>query len=146
VIVHFAYAALLVFATTFVHAGCTAGMLGWLRGVARRHWAMRNAMTRAAVIAALVMVMAFASYLESAIWAGFYVWVGALTAFDEAMYFSLVTYTTLGYGDVTLGSEWRVLAAFQAANGIIMFGWTTALIAAVAQRLYFRNEQGTPDS
>ena len=58
-----------------------------------------------------------------------------MPGFRDALYFSLVTYTTLGYGDVTLNAEWRVLAAFEAVNGIIMFGWTTALIVAVVQRL-----------
>jgi voltage-gated potassium channel Kch len=44
------------------------------------------------------------------------------------MYFSIVTFTTLGYGDVLVAEQWRILAATEAANGIIMFGWTTALI------------------
>lgn len=83
------------------------------------------------------MLMSLAAYLESALWAGFYVIVGALPTFSEAVYFSLVTFTTLGYGDVTLGEEWRMLAALEAANGIMMFGWTTAIIVAVSHRLLF---------
>jgi hypothetical protein len=47
-----------------------------------------------------------------------------------------VTFTTLGYGDVTLGPDWRMLAAFEAANGLIMFGWTTALVIAYMQRIF----------
>ena len=138
---HLIYAVILVFATTFVHAGCTAASLGWLRGARKQHWVRRNTVTRALVLSALVMLMGLAAYAESALWAAFYFWVGAIPTFAEALYFSLVTYTTLGYGDVTLGGEWRLLGAFEAANGIIMFGWTTALITAVAQRLFFQDEQ-----
>ena len=72
------------------------------------------------------------------IWAHAYLRVGAIEQLETALYFSMVTFTTLGYGDVTLSPDWRLLASFEAANGIMMFGWTTALIAAVIQRLAYR--------
>jgi voltage-gated potassium channel Kch len=53
--------------------------------------------------------------------------------------FDLETFTTLGYGDITLPEQWRMLGAFEAATGVIMFGWTTALIVAVVQRMYVRH-------
>jgi len=62
--------------------------------------------------------------------------VGAFPALEPAVYFSTVTYTTLGCGDLVVGTEWRILASTQAANGIIMFGWTTGIIIAGVQRLY----------
>jgi len=76
------------------------------------------------------------AYLESTLWASFYVFVGALATFGDALYFSIVTFTTLGYGDITLDEPWRVLGAFEAANGIILFGWTTAIIVAAVQRVF----------
>ena len=54
-----------------------------------------------------------------------------------SLYFSTVTFTTVGYGDIVLDREWRQLASFEAVNGWIIFGWATALIMAVIQRLYF---------
>ena len=87
--------------------------------------------------------MSAAAFLESMLWAGLYLMVGALPTMSEALYFSLVTFTTLGYGDITLHEQWRMLGAFQAANGILMFGWTTAIIVAVAQRVFLhRGEHG----
>jgi voltage-gated potassium channel Kch len=56
---------------------------------------------------------------------------------ETALYFSMVTFTTLGYGDVVLDERWRLMAAFEAANGIIIFGLTTAAVVAVVQRVYF---------
>jgi voltage-gated potassium channel Kch len=67
-----------------------------------------------------------------------YIFIGAFQSFEQALYFSIVTFTTLGYGDITLESNWRLLASFEAASGIIIFGWSTAIIVAVVQRLYFR--------
>ena len=88
-------------------------------------------------IALLVLMMFFASFLESSIWAGFYYLIGALPDFEIALYFSIVTFTTLGYGDVTLPEQWNLLASIQAAIGIIVFGWSTAIVMLVVQRLYF---------
>ena len=129
------YAIGLVVATVLVHVACSAVVIAWLRSLHRQHWAVNNAVNRALVLGALVLIMSLAAFLESALWAGCYVRVGALAGFGESLYFSLVTFTTLGYGDITLNEDWRILGAFQAANGILMFGWTTALIVAVAHRL-----------
>ena len=60
----------------------------------------------------VVAVMFVATILESAWWAANYVYLGALETFVGAMYFSMVTYTTLGYGDITLDTQWRLLSAF----------------------------------
>jgi voltage-gated potassium channel Kch len=77
--------------------------------------------------------------LDVAVWAICYELNQALPSFEEALYFSIVTFTTVGYGDITLGPQWRLLATFEAINGWIIFGWATALIMAVIQRLYFRS-------
>jgi len=145
-LLHLAYAVALIFATTFIHAGCTVAVLGWIRSFTRPHRALRGTLTRGTVLAALVLLMSLAAFLESALWAGFYRMVGALPTLGDAFYFSLVTFTTLGYGDLTLDEEWRLLAAFEAANGIIMFGWTTAIIVAVANRLFLHHQPGESGS
>jgi hypothetical protein len=68
---------------------------------------------------------------------GAYLSIGAIEGLDKAVYFSMVTYTTLGYGDVLLDENWRVPASYQAVNGIIMFGWTTAIIIYAIRQVYF---------
>jgi hypothetical protein len=135
--IFFLYAAGLIFATTFIHAACTVVALGWARS-SGEEWILRNGLTRAAAVSALVLLMSVAACLESLLWASLYVIGDALPDLGTAFYFSLVTFTTLGYGDVTLAPGWRVLGAIEAANGTIMFGWTTALIVAFVQRAYFR--------
>ncbi len=75
--------------------------------------------------------------LEILLWAGVYralVPVGELADLESAVYFSFVTFTTLGYGDITLSEGWRLLSGIQALNGILLVGWSTALMFAVVQK------------
>lgn len=74
---------------------------------------------------------------EILVWAGAYralVPEDELATLERAVYFSFVTFTTLGYGDITLSEGWRLLSGIQALNGILLVGWSTALIFAVVQR------------
>jgi len=85
----------------------------------------------------VLFLLIFALHVvEIGVWAVFYVAAGVLPTFEEAVYFSIASYTTVGYGDVVLGPEWRVLGAAEAAAGVLLFGWSTALLFTVIQRLY----------
>jgi hypothetical protein len=91
------------------------------------------------VMASIIVVSAFASHIVQIwSWAFVYVVVGAqpLTNFSETLYFATVTYTTLGYGDLTLEPSFRMLSAVEGANGFLLFGWTTAFIFEVISKLY----------
>ena len=59
----------------------------------------------------------------------------ALPRFEDALYFSTVTYTTIGYGDLTLARPWRILGAIEGANGVILLGWSTAFFVSVVGRM-----------
>ena len=61
--------------------------------------------------------------------------IGALPDFEQALYFSTVSYSTIGYGDLTLPKAWRILGAIEGANGIILLGWSTAFFVSVIARL-----------
>lgn len=62
------------------------------------------------------------------IWVGTYIFLGVFNSVEPAVYFSLVTMTTLGFGDITLNPEWRVLSGMTAVNGLLLFGLTTAYL------------------
>src|SRR6185436_17528716 len=71
---------------------------------------------------------------EIAAWAFFYAWQRAMPDLASALYFSAVTYTTTGYGDLVLAREWRLVGAIEALTGILMCGWSTAFFVAVVSR------------
>ena len=62
------------------------------------------------------------------IWAAAYVGIGAIESLEPALYFSVVAFTTLGFGDITLPLEWRLLSGLTAANGLLLFGLSTAFL------------------
>jgi len=72
--------------------------------------------------------------IQAGLWATLYVaipGVDEFQSFEKAMYFSLVTFTTLGYGEITIDSSNRILAGLEALNGIILVGWSTALMFSI---------------
>jgi len=83
-----------------------------------------------------VLLMFGATVIEVAVWAKTYLLLGAISGTEPALYFSTLTFTSLGFGDIVLDESWRLLASLQAANGIILFGWTTALAFAVLRSVY----------
>ena len=79
--------------------------------------------------------MLVAHLVEIALWAIVFVVCGEFHDFGTAYYHSAVNYTTLGYGDIIMSPSWRLLAPLEAANGVLMFGISTALIFALIQQL-----------
>ena len=131
-------AAVLIVATTVIHAG---GMILAMRLMRSRDIHLKRLrQMRIYRVGGIVLLMFNVSLLEVLLWATTYHLLNALEGFEPAFYFSMVTFTTLGYGEIVLGEQWRLLASFEAANGIIMFGWTTAIILAAVQRIYFSEE------
>jgi len=126
----------MIIATTAIHA---AGMMFVVRHVMERQAERRLSWYRSNVfkVSSIVLLMFCASLVEAVLWAIPYVLFNAIEGIEKAVYFSMVTYTTLGYGDVVLEPQWRLLASFEAANGIVMFGWTTAIVMTVIRHLYF---------
>ncbi|NNU48435.1 hypothetical protein G9X68_15105 [Rhizobium sp. WYCCWR 11279] len=81
----------------------------------------------------LMIVLMLGNIFQVAFWALLYRVLGAFEDFETAMYFSGVTFTSLGYGDVVLDGRIRLLGPLQAANGLMMFGITTALFFSAIQ-------------
>ena len=85
-----------------------------------------------------VVLLLVMHLVEILIWAGAYLNLGVggdLKSFEEAVYFSFVTYTTLGYGDITLSGPWRIMSGIEALNGVLLAGWSTAALFALVQRV-----------
>ena len=116
-----------------IHAAGLIWALGRLRqapGRVRGFWAS----TRLFIVVALWIVLLH--LVEISVWALAFVWQGALPDIQSALYFSAVTYTTTGYGDVVLSEPWRLDGGVEALTGILMCGWSTGFFFAVVNRLY----------
>lgn len=74
--------------------------------------------------------------VEVVVWALFYLWAQCLPDAESAFYFSGVTYTTLGYGDVVLPKPWRILGPIEGLTGILMCGLSAGLFFATVTRIY----------
>jgi hypothetical protein len=79
------------------------------------------------VTGAAAAVLLLAHVAEVAVWALVYWLVGVAPAADP-FYFAFVNYTTLGYGDVVPSAEWRLIGPVTAMNGVLLFGWSTAVL------------------
>lgn len=84
------------------------------------------------------LFLLFLNFLEATVWGFTYYLLPGITEFDtleKSIYFSLVTFTTLGYGDITISSTNRILSGFEAMNGILLLGWSTTMMFSIMQEL-----------
>lgn len=97
---------------------------------------------------AVVILLVFAAIvvlhmLETAIWAGFYSAWSLFPDFETSWYFSLTSYTTIGYGDVTLPEKWRLLGGIEGFSGVLLCGLSTAFILIILNAMLTSRIEGT---
>ena len=73
--------------------------------------------------------------LEIWSYAALYIVIDAFPHFEEALYFSTISYAAIGYGDAALPPQWRLLGAIEGINGVILLGWSTAFFVNLLMRL-----------
>ncbi|WP_296316985.1 potassium channel family protein [Winogradskyella sp. UBA3174] len=118
------------------------GNVFWLRKVARitknENDITNNKILRILLFSFLLFTLIHT--FHSLVWAFCYYIIpetaSQFSSLSEAVYFSMVTFTTLGYGDISLTSEWRLLSGLEAINGIMLIGWSTAMMFSLIQNIY----------
>jgi Ion channel len=113
-----------------IHALATLSAISVARAAARR-WRARPQLHLMGVMVAIALVLMLAHMIEIVVWSLSYAMVGAAPAGNDLLYFAFVNYTTLGYGDVTPVKAWQLLGPMAAMNGILMFGWSAAVLFEV---------------
>lgn len=137
---------LLIVATIIVHAAFITLAVRQLQRL--RLWFSRPphfvklAVALSGAALCLLAGMAFAVWL----WTFFFLYTGAQPDLETSLYFSLVSFTTLGFGDVILEKEFRLFAGLLAADGLILFGLTAAFLIEFMQRLYKAQADYDPDT
>jgi len=132
---------LLAMATITIHAIGTAWWISHLKRIPQtkqRTDAQRFVM-ELRVLCSTAAVLLSLHILEVVVWGVAYLMLDGgelVTSFEEAIYFSMVTFASLGYGDVVIDGPWRLLAAIQAMTGLLAFGWSSALMFAIVQKIW----------
>lgn len=122
--------ALTVLIHTFGLISVTQAM-GWLVNRFR----MRGQQSRVVAIITVVFGLFLVLTIEVWLWAVVFHMIGAFEDFAHSLYFSTVTFSTLGYGDVVPSAEWRLFAALEGINGFLLIGWSTAYLVAASTRV-----------
>jgi hypothetical protein len=113
-----------------VHAGF---MLWSIRVIGPKLQRSGTSLDLVSTMVATVGFLAIAHFLEICLWALAMLLVGAVSAEDGPLYFAFTSYTTLGYGDVVAVADWKLMGPASAMNGILLFGWSTAVIFQALQ-------------
>jgi len=124
----------MVATTCVVQLGLTTLIAEWTHHPPLIHWCEAKASKRAlaVLIGAKLVVLALLGYIL--MWALLFTGLGLLPDLETSFYFSGITFTSVGYGDVMLPTCWRLLSVGLAVNGLLMAGWSTALLVYIVQR------------
>lgn len=132
---------ILIVATTFLHAIFVAFGAAFVRAVSVRVWGAARMFRDATVLAALALLLMTAHFVEIGMWAYAFLRLELFETWERAAYFSAVSYTTLGFGDVLLPERWGLLAGAAAANGLLLFGLSAAFLVEASTKLRLAGER-----
>jgi hypothetical protein len=132
----------LIFVSVAMHSVVVAQLM--VRLISTAHLLVFNVFRTHALLLFLVFIALLASHLaQAALWAGAYYLIGGFDDMPTSLYFSLSSYTTVGFADVVLPERFRLLGPLEAATGVLMFGWSTGYIFAFATRMLSANAEAT---
>jgi Ion channel len=121
-------------ANLIIHAVLLGGVVWTVRRLSISDMFVPAFLQYTLAIVATGTLLVAGHFSEVVVWAYTYAWVGAAPPDTDLIYFAFGNYTTLGYGDVIPVPEWHMLGPMTALNGIMLIGWSTALIIEVLRR------------
>lgn len=107
-------------------------LLKWLNG---KLWASGPLFSTTVLLSAAIVVIVLSHSAQAWMWAISFIAFGAFNEPGAAIYFALVTYTTLGYGDIVMAENIRLYGALASVTGLLGFGLSTAFLAVVFSKL-----------
>src|SRR6476620_3459782 len=119
-----------------MHTTVLVGLGEWLIG-RREVFEMKKGTVRdTSYVIGVFSIITFLHLVEIGIWAVFYLTLVLFEDFETSFYFSLGSYTTIGYGDVVLPKQWRLLGGLEGVAGVLLCGLSTAFIFAIVNALF----------
>ncbi len=128
------YGSAVLLVCALLHILSIARLIRHLRS--HQHFAPEKTTRQQLVTVCVLFLLLLLSHTTQIYISAFSLWVtGAFSDYEEAIYYSLVTYTTVGYGDVVLEPGYRIAGAMISVTGILMFGMTTAFVVGLFTRI-----------
>ncbi len=125
----------IIVVSIFIHVGFISAAIGVMRRRRQRSSDMIG-LPKVASMLALATVWILAAHTASVwLWSIAFYLLGVFDRLEPAVYFSLVAFTTLGFGDIILAEDWRILSGMTAINGLLLFGFSTAFLFEVFNRI-----------
>ena len=121
-------------ANLIIHAVLVGAIVATVRRLRMEGGSVPSFLRYTLVIVATGTLLVAGHFSEVVLWAYTYFWVGAAPPNTDLVYFAFGNYTTLGYGDVTPVPNWHLLGPMTALNGVMLIGWSTALIFEILRR------------
>jgi hypothetical protein len=133
-VLNLAVGTLFISVTVLIHTVGLVALTGSISRLIRWFRLHRHDFGKIVAMVATVLGIFLLHGVEIWIWAAVFLASGDIANFQDALYFSTVTFSTLGYGDITLSPHWRLLGALEAINGFILIGWSIAYLVAASTR------------
>ena len=132
-------------ATVVIQALAIIALVDFLRRRMRLNRFHENLLVATGALSGGMLIVFVGHLLQVGLWALLFVGLGEFESYASAFYHSMVNFTSLGYGDLVMSEDWRLLGAMEAAGGILMFGVSTGVGLAVVTALIQRRGDGTSE-
>ena len=126
----------MVVLTVLIHgAGITALARGLRTETSDNAEHHHFSLKRAIVVLIIVLALFTLHGIEIWLYAAVYLMIGAIHSLESSVYYSTITYASIGFGDAEMAHPWRLVGAIEGINGVLLLGWSTAFFVTVVARL-----------
>ncbi len=126
----------MVVLTVLIHgAGITALARGLRTETSDNAEHHHFSLKRAIVVLIIVLALFTLHGIEIWLYAAVYLMIGAIHSLESSVYYSTITYASIGFGDAEMAHLWRLVGAIEGINGVLLLGWSTAFFVTVVARL-----------
>jgi len=131
-----------VFISMGVQVAAVVYMVRYLLKIIANKYAQPKGFRFDAYVISVVLAIMFLGHLvQVGIWALLFIQLDEFNNFQTAFYHSTVNFASLGYGDIVMSEEWRLLGALEASNGVLMFGLSAGTLFSVMSNLFARHTE-----
>jgi len=130
----------LVAITVLIHVVSLALLVRWMAGLGWNRVQRLDFWPLIWLFVRIVWALLFSHSAQISVWGWFYLWKGVMQDWEAALYFSGITYTTIGYGDLLLDPPWRIMATIEGLTGIVMCSLSAAFFFSVMARLFLHRQ------